>query len=142
MTQGSLRRHRPNIFRSTTRYLLTHRDSPYILHQVAHRSDGGLEKDVFPTWVPQWHRHLQDGAPSRLGIKFHCWPHNQLVKPKDKCADREANVLRLDGVVIDTMNAVTEPLRSAQSPRSHRDERICDHGGRCSEGCLTQANDR
>jgi hypothetical protein len=101
-----------NVYRSATRYSLAHRDSPYILHQVVHRTDGEIyDNDGFPTWVPQWHRQLETGTPSRLSIKFHCWPHNELIKPKDKCEDLLPNLLRLDGIVIDTVTSVTDVLR-------------------------------
>ena len=103
----------PNVYRSTTRYSLAHRDGPYILHQVAHRSDGDLMLDGFPSWVPRWDLGTLDGKPHRLSNEFHAWkPWNALVKPKDKCEDKEKDVLRMDGVLVDTVHKITDPLRS------------------------------
>ncbi len=105
-----------DVYRSTTRYSLAHRDSPYILHQVAHRTDGELEEESeFASWIPQWHRTMEEGAPTRLSNEFHCWPHNALIKPKGKCKDEEPNVLRLDGIIIDVVTVVTKPLKEKEA---------------------------
>lgn len=107
-----------NVYRSTTRYSLAQRDSPYILYQVAHRTDSELEDSGFASWIPQWHRTMEEGAPSQLSNEFHCWPHNELIEPKDKCEDSEPNVLRLDGIVIDVVTAVTKPLKEEEAHKS------------------------
>ncbi|KAF2759066.1 hypothetical protein EJ05DRAFT_331593 [Pseudovirgaria hyperparasitica] len=121
----------PDVYRSTTRYSIRTRDGPYILHQVAHRTDGDLEEnDIpawayqengtveehnFPTWVPRWDRDTEEGAPHDLSVHFKCWhPWNALVKRADKCEDSIANILTLDGIMIDTVSAVTSPLRADQ----------------------------
>ena len=121
----------PKVYRATTRYSIKTRDAPYILYQVMHRTDGELEDasipawakrddgaiedHKFPTWVPRWDRGNEAGAPHELSVHFHCWlPWNALVKPKDKCEGSTPDVLRMDGIMIDTVKAVTSPLRGEQ----------------------------